>query len=255
MIDTHEGLSDLCVAALEATDHVFAVATPDRPSLVNLGRYLGVLERLGMTADNVSVVLNKAEAETGLDPLDMAVELGRRFEAMVPYSREVPLSINVGVPLVVGKPKSPITELLTTALSVVLPGSRKPEPVRLAPAPATTPALPAPEVRAAEPAPTPPAPVGPGPVAPVAPVDPVDPVVVDDVPPALGEPVEIDLSDLPSRPCSVIARARPRRCRRSTEPAVARTGRAPPRPARGSRVPPRQMTPLVLLTSPLTAGK
>jgi pilus assembly protein CpaE len=50
VIDTHEGLSDLLVAALEATDHVFAVATPDRPSLVNLGRYLAALERLGMAA-------------------------------------------------------------------------------------------------------------------------------------------------------------------------------------------------------------
>ena len=107
VIDTHEGLSDLFVAALEATDHVFAVATPDRPSLVNLGRFLGALEGLGMAAANISVVLNKAEDDTGLDPVDMVAQLGRRFEAIVPYSRDVSLSVNVGVPLIVGKPKSP----------------------------------------------------------------------------------------------------------------------------------------------------
>ena len=127
VIDTHEGLSDLFVAALEATDHVFAVATPDRPSLVNLGRYLSALEGLGMAAANISVVLNKAEDDTGLDPVDMVAQLGRRFEAIVPYSRDVSLSVNVGVPLIVGKPKSPIAQLLTAALSTVLPGNRPAE--------------------------------------------------------------------------------------------------------------------------------
>ena len=129
VIDTHEGLSDLFVAALEAADHVFVLATPDRPSLLNLGRYLGELERLGMTPENISIVLNKAEAEIGLDPVDMAAQLGRRFEAMVPYSRDVLRSVNVGVPLIVGKPKARVATLLATALSAVLARIPGPAPV------------------------------------------------------------------------------------------------------------------------------
>jgi hypothetical protein len=196
VIDTHEGLSDLFVAALEATDHVFAMATPDRPSLVNLGRYLGALERLGMTAQNISVVLNKAE-DTGLDPAEMAVQLGRRFAAIVPYSREVPRSVNVGVPLIVGKPKSTIATSLTTALSAVLPGSRtaEPEPVRAVHRPVPV------EV------PEPPAVVVPTPEPP-----PPDDIVVED------EPAEIDLSEPLARPCPATVRARPRPgCRRLPE--------------------------------------
>ncbi|MGH9011098.1 MAG: AAA family ATPase, partial [Acidimicrobiia bacterium] len=155
VIDTHEGLSDLFVAALEAADHVFAVATPDRPSLVNLGRYLSALERLGMAAANISVVLNKAEDDTGLDAVDMAAQLGRRFEAIVPYSRDVPRSVNVGVPLIVGKPKSAIANLLTTALSAVLPGNRPVEPL-VAPAPvASAPVAPAVVTRVVIPDPSP----------------------------------------------------------------------------------------------------
>ncbi|HEY0399642.1 MAG TPA: hypothetical protein VGF00_14700, partial [Acidimicrobiia bacterium] len=128
VIDTHEGLSDLLVAALEATDHVFAVATPDRPSLMNLGRYLAALERLGVALGNISVVLNKAETDTGFEAVDIAAQLGRRFEAMVPYSREVSRSINVGVPLIVGDPRSPVSALLSTALSIVLPAAAPPVP-------------------------------------------------------------------------------------------------------------------------------
>jgi pilus assembly protein CpaE len=215
VIDTHEGLSDLFVAALEATDHVFTVATPDRPSLVNLGRYLGALERLGMAAANISVVLNKAwelhqppPTDTGLDPVDMAAQIGRRFEAMVPYSRDVALSVNVGVPLIVGKPKSPIAHLLTTALSAVLPGSRPAEPpipVRPA-APALLPVVTA--VAIPEPPPV------------------VSDPVPDDETVEEEEPVEIDLSESAAAPCPAIVRARPvRRCRRSVDQPVACTGR------------------------------
>jgi pilus assembly protein CpaE len=127
VIDTHEGLSDLFRAALEATDHVVAVATNDRPSLVNLGRYLGILEQLGMGPGNVSVVLNKTESGTDLSAEHVAI----------PYSRDVSRSINVGVPLLVGQPKSKISALLTTALSAVLSQSRTPQPQPVSSAAAT----------------------------------------------------------------------------------------------------------------------
>src|SRR5205807_2666187 len=90
--------------------------------------YLTALERLGMAPANISVILNKAEADTGLDPVDMAAELGRRFAAIVPYSRAVHRSVNLGVPVIVGEPRSPIAALLTTALSAVLPAPALPGP-------------------------------------------------------------------------------------------------------------------------------
>jgi pilus assembly protein CpaE len=232
VIDTHEGLSDLFVAALEATDHVFAVATPDRPSLVNLGRYLGALERLGMAAANISVVLNKAwephlppPTDYGLDAVDMADQLGRRFEAMVPYSRDVPRSINVGVPLIVAKPKSAIANLLTTALSAVLPGNRPVEPLVA------------------------PVPVAPAVVTPVEIPDP-SPVVVDSTSPddelVANQPVEIDLSETLVARCPATVRARPvSRCRRFADQPVSCTGRGrgPPRHAGGAGVFPRRNDP------------
>ena len=124
---------------------------------MNLGRFLGALERLGMAAGNISVVLNKAEDDTGLDAVDMAAQLGRRFEAIVPYSRDVSRSVNVGVPLIVGKPKSPIAKLLTTALATVLPGHRKPAPVAVRPVGAGCAAVPValPALATVDPAPGP----------------------------------------------------------------------------------------------------
>jgi pilus assembly protein CpaE len=196
VVDTHEGMSDLLVAALEATDHVFAVATADRPSLTNLGRYLGIIERLGIAAENISIVLNKTEEDSGLDPLDMAAQLGRRFEAMIPYSRDVSRSVNTGVPLIVGKPKSPIAALLTGALSTVLPRDRSAEPV-----------LPAIQHHVV-----------------------LEESVEDEA--MLEEPVDIDQTDAPPAPCRPTVRApRPIGCCRppTGRPAACRSrGRGPP---------------------------
>ncbi|HEV7685191.1 MAG TPA: hypothetical protein VGQ80_01400, partial [Acidimicrobiia bacterium] len=260
VIDTHEGLSDLFVAALEATDHVFAVATPDRPSLVNLGRYLAALERLGVARGNISVVLNKAETDIGFEAVDIAAQLGRRFEATVPYSREVSRSINVGVPLIVGDPRSRVSALLSTALSIVLPAAAAPAPAAAAPVPAAatstrsrlrsrhpkaqpeTTVSSAPLAAPASPPgsmapPAAPVPVTAAGAAPAVPVDPEPlPVVLEATRPDQECPHDglapIDLSLPPYRHCSTTSPARHRRCRRSPERLIGGLcrGRGPPRP-------------------------
>jgi MinD-like ATPase involved in chromosome partitioning or flagellar assembly len=234
VVDTHEGFSDVSAAALEATDHVFAVATPDRPSLLNLERFLAALERLGMAAGAISVVLNKAEAGNGFDRDDMAAHLGRPFDAVVPYSRHALRSTNVGVPLLAGQPKSPIARLLATALSAVLPGTPRSEP-----APVRTPAAPSPipiPIPVAAPVPVP-VPEAPPPVVDAAAGD----SLLDD------EPVDIDLSS--PRPCRAAVPARHTgRCRRSP--------RLPGAPLGRCRAPPlADFTPLVRGTSPPSPGK
>ena len=224
VIDTHEGVSDLSAAALEATDHVFAVATPDRPSLVNLGRFLAALQRLGVAGARISVVLNKTEADNGLDMADMAAGLGRGFDAVVPYSRHVLRSTNVGVPLLAGRPKSTISTRLAAVLSTVLPGTARPGPLPV-PAPIPVPVsipvvaailVPTPIAAAAEPPPV------------------VEPPAPENGPPD-EEPVGIDLS-VP-RPCRAAAPARHGgRCHRPpVRPCGAPIGRG--------RAPPRSISP------------
>ena len=218
VVDTHEGLSDLCAPVLDVVDHVFAIATPDRPSLVNMARFVGALERLGVNPGLISVVLNKLDSDCEFDPIEMGADLGLQFAAIIPYSRDVARSLNVGVPLITGKPKSQVSALLTAALASALPGSpttrtrstgpvTEPTPVP-SPGTATEPpeAIPAlPEV--------PPASAGP---------------TEDEAPSPLA--TEIDLRHLPTRRCAT-RQARPvRRCRPSVDRAVGvpRVGRAPP---------------------------
>ena len=229
VVDTHEGLSDLAVPVLDVVDHVFAVATPDRPSLVNMARYLSALERLGVAPGRISVVLNKLDSDSEFDPIGMAAELGREFAATIPYSRDVARSLNVGVPLITGKPKSRVSTLLTAVLSNALPGNPTAQSPSTAPAadpslvtpPSTPPdlnieAIPAPpEVSSASASPT----------------------GTEDGDAAGDEAIEIDLRHPHPGPCAT-RQARPiRRCRPSVDRAlvVPRVGRAPPGVCRASR--------------------
>jgi pilus assembly protein CpaE len=234
VVDTHEGLDDLTLPVLDVVDHVFAVATPDRPSLVNMARYVATLERLGVEPGRVSIVLNKVDSDSGFDPVGMAAELGRQFAAMVPYSRDAARSLNVGVPLITGKPKSHISMLLTAALSRALPGSAGPSrsTVRVAGAPsvtqpsATDPANPVPTAAAV-------------PCASPRPTGPEEESSADDSQTAIG------LRHPRSRRCS-IRQARPiGRCRPSVErvAGVPCRGRGPPPGLPGLR--PGPLKPLV----------
>lgn len=249
VVDTHEGLSDIVVAALEMTDHVFALATPDRPSIANLHHLLQALDRLGVASDSISVVLNKVEADVGFDPFDIAAQLGRRLAAVVPYDREVSLSVNVGVPLLASEPRSPVATALTSAFVNMLPGASVPVagPVsersalkflgrrpKAVPVPDSSPV---PGVATVPPAPTPLLPVPP-PVAlpapaplpsPAAPDETID--LTDPVPPPAGEPEP--LAPLPP-PFRHPAPSGPRGRLTAAPVATRCRGRSPPRDRRSS---------------------
>jgi pilus assembly protein CpaE len=235
VVDTHEGLSDLFAPVLDVADHVFAVATPDRPSIVNMARFVAALERLGVGSGRISVVLNKLDSDGDFDPTAMADELGRQFAAMIPYSRDVARSLNVGVPLLTGKPKSRVSTLLTAALSSALPGKATdqsaPSAAAVAPTLVTS-------------GPTDPAeaiPASPGlPCAPPGPTATGEAV-------AVGSATEIDLRYPHSRRCAPRPARPVRRCRPAVDRAIGVPclSRAPPRVCRASCPAVNRLAPLV----------
>jgi pilus assembly protein CpaE len=209
VVDTAEGLGELVVTALDTTDHLITIATPDRPSLVNLGTFLAAVDRLGMAAERVSVVLNKAESDLGLDLDEMARQLGRPFAAVVPYSREVSLSVNLGLPLIASGSRSAVTAALRRAFE----GAAADPPPRRAVAP-----------RVQLPVPAPPAAAAPV-VTPLvaAPVE-----IIDDVPAPADPPAPVAAAPDSPEPAIVL---RPRRSHRP----VAQPGRRKHRSSRPAR--------------------
>jgi pilus assembly protein CpaE len=112
VIDTPAHFTDGVLAALDVSDIQVLVATPDVPALKNLRIALDMLDLLGLRKENRLVVLNRSDARVGLTGADIDRVLQSPTSAHVPSSRDVPISINRGVPIVADKPNHPVSKAI-----------------------------------------------------------------------------------------------------------------------------------------------
>jgi pilus assembly protein CpaE len=121
IVDTPSALTEIVLAAFDLSDHLYVMATLDLPSVRNMGVFLNTLEKLKMPAENVRLILNKAERDVGLD-IDQVTRLfPQGFSAVLPYAREVSKSVNVGTPILAFSPGSEISRRIETGLAPLLP--------------------------------------------------------------------------------------------------------------------------------------
>lgn len=104
VIDTPSQLSPHVLAALDASDHHVLLTNPEIPSLKNLRLTLDMLDLLHYPRERRSVIFNRADAAAGLSAEEVESTIKTSLTASVPASRDVPASINRGVPIVAAKP-------------------------------------------------------------------------------------------------------------------------------------------------------
>lgn len=109
IVDTPPAFNDHVLAAFDTSDEFVLVATLDVPALKNLKLTLEMLELLGYAKDRWRVVLNRADAKVGLSVTDVERTLSAPIAVHVPSSRDVPASINRGVPIVIESAKHPVS--------------------------------------------------------------------------------------------------------------------------------------------------
>lgn len=128
VIDTPSQFSEHVLAALDASDHHVLITNPELPSLKNLRLALDMLDLLGYPRAARSVVFNRSDAPTGLSDSDVRAALRVPIAAQVPTSRDVPISINRGVPIVAAKPGHPVSAAIVRFARGVLLDETGPEP-------------------------------------------------------------------------------------------------------------------------------
>jgi pilus assembly protein CpaE len=133
VVDTPPSLNEVVLAAFDQSRYLVVMATLDVPSLRNLRVFLETLERLKLPADDVSCVLNKAEPDNGIDLQELLRVYPQGFAAVLPYSREVSRSLNVGQPVLIVDPKAEISQKLMEAGAKLVPASEVNNPTWGAP--------------------------------------------------------------------------------------------------------------------------
>ena len=111
VVDTSAGLDERTLAALECATDLLLVSSLDVTSIRSLRQAVDALDHIGITADR-RLVLNRADSKVGLNPSDAEEVMGMTIACAIPSSREIPLSLNLGTPVVVSKPKSPVANQL-----------------------------------------------------------------------------------------------------------------------------------------------
>lgn len=121
IVDTPPYLSEVVLAAFDVSDLLFTIATLDLPSVRNLGVFLSTLDRLKISAENVRLILNKAETDVGIEVDQVRRLFPQGFSTVIPYAKEVSRSINLGMPVVVSSPQSPVSRLIVDGFRELIP--------------------------------------------------------------------------------------------------------------------------------------
>ncbi|GAB3568093.1 AAA family ATPase [Arthrobacter alkaliphilus] len=99
VVDTAPGLPEIGLAAMEQCTDVVWVSAMDIPSVRGLRSGLDILRRLDMLPESRHVVLNMADAKSGLSVQDVESTIGSPVDVSIPRSRAVGQSTNRGVPV------------------------------------------------------------------------------------------------------------------------------------------------------------
>jgi pilus assembly protein CpaE len=124
VVDTAPGLSEHTLAVLDETTDPLLVTSLDVPGVRGLRKELLTLDALGMFVDSRFIALNFVERSSWLSRADAEATLGTGVDLLLPRSKAIPASVNLGVPLLQSGVRDPMTKRLRTLVDRY----RAPEP-------------------------------------------------------------------------------------------------------------------------------
>lgn len=109
VIDTPPGFTPEVITTIDVSSDLVMVGMLDSLSLKNTKLGLETLELMGYDANQIRLVLNRAQSRVGISQADVVAVLGVQPDVFVPSDREIPRAVNEGVPIVVAQPDSEAT--------------------------------------------------------------------------------------------------------------------------------------------------
>jgi pilus assembly protein CpaE len=122
VVDTPPGFTPEVIASIDSSSHVCMVGMLDSLSLKNTKLGLETLELMGYDQDRISLLLNRADSRVGIAQDEVVAITGRSPNVLVPSDREIPCSINEGVPIVLAKGRSEAAHAFQALAQMYLAG-------------------------------------------------------------------------------------------------------------------------------------
>jgi pilus assembly protein CpaE len=106
VIDTPALFSEYTLLALDFSDIVLIVTTPELPSIKDTKVAIETMRLARCSVEKLRLVLNRSDSEVGISPRDVEEVLGHKVFFELPSDGAVPISINEGIPVVIRAPRS-----------------------------------------------------------------------------------------------------------------------------------------------------
>ena len=110
VIDTSAGLSEATLTAIELSTDLLFVCDLSAAAVRAMRKVVDALDRLGFNQQHRHFVLNRADSRVGLEVDEAAAAVGMPISATIPSARDVPLSMNLGVPVVESAPRASVSK-------------------------------------------------------------------------------------------------------------------------------------------------
>jgi pilus assembly protein CpaE len=131
VVDTPPGFTAEVITSIDSSTDVVMVGMLDSLSLKNTKLGLETLELMKYDPDRIYLLLNRAHSRVGISQSDVEAVLGRTPDVFIPSDREIPRTVNEGIPIVVARPQSEPAEAFSR-LADILAGPAVSEPVAVA---------------------------------------------------------------------------------------------------------------------------
>jgi pilus assembly protein CpaE len=112
IVDTAARTSHHVLAALDTADHHVLITVPEVPAIKSLRRTLDVLDLLGYRRESRSIVVNRTDPRVVLTARNVETLARSPIAGHVPFSWDVPASINHASPLVTAAPDHPVSKAI-----------------------------------------------------------------------------------------------------------------------------------------------
>jgi pilus assembly protein CpaE len=128
IVDTAPGFTPEVIASIDSASDLCVVGTLDALSLKDTKLGLETLQLMGYDADNLRLVLNRADSNVGINLDDVIRVLGRQPDVFVPSDREIPRAVTEGRPIVATAERSAAARAFKRLASLYLgePGDGPP---------------------------------------------------------------------------------------------------------------------------------
>jgi pilus assembly protein CpaE len=120
VVDTPPGFTAEVITSIDNSTEIVMVGMLDSLSLKNTKLGLETLELMKYDPERVFLLLNRAHSRVGISQSDVEAVLGRTPDVFIPSDREIPRTVNEGIPIVVARPQSEPAEAFGRLSDILL---------------------------------------------------------------------------------------------------------------------------------------